>query len=66
MNTEKKVVDDKNAAAHGSDEHMGAVEGDTATDPQEGNPNVDEHGNPKDKVAVCEDVLGANADGTEG
>jgi hypothetical protein len=65
MNTEKKVVDDKDAA-HGSDEHMGAVEGDTATDPQGGNPNVDEHGKPIDSVAVCEDVLGANADGTEG
>jgi hypothetical protein len=45
---------------------MGAVEGDTATDPQEGNANVDDHGKPKNDVAVCEDVLGANADGTEG
>ena len=45
---------------------MGAVEGDAATDPQAGNPNVDEHGKPIDSVAVCEDVLGANADGTEG
>jgi hypothetical protein len=60
-------MNDKPAATtHGSDEHMGAVEGDTATDPQEGNPNVDEHGKPKGKVAVCEDVLGANVDGTEG
>ncbi len=45
---------------------MGAVEGDTATDPHAGNPNVDDAGKPKDQVAVCEDVLGANADGTEG
>ncbi len=49
-----------------SDNHMGAVEGDKATDPQEGNPNVDDHGRPKDDVAICEDTLGANADGTEG
>ncbi len=57
---------DKAAETHGSDEHMGAVEGDTATDPQEGNANVDDDGKPKNDVAVCEDVLGANADGTEG
>ena len=59
-------MDDKVAGTHGSDEHMGAEEGDTATDPQEGNANVDDHGKPKNDVAVCEDVLGANADGTEG
>jgi len=63
---ERNAMDDKPAGTHGSDEHMGAVEGDKATDPQAGNANVDEHGKPKSKVAVCEDVLGANADGTEG
>jgi hypothetical protein len=52
-----------------SDEHIGAVEGDRATDPQQGNPNapgLDNQGMPNDKVAICEDVIGANADGTEG
>jgi hypothetical protein len=52
-----------------SDEHIGAVEGDRPTDPQPGNANadaLDDEGMPKDKVAICEDVLGANVDGTEG
>ena len=55
---------------HDSDEHLGAVEGDRAEDrPQQGNPHgdaLDEEGLPKDGVAICEDVLGANNDGTEG
>ena len=59
-------MDTKTPQTDGSEEHMGAVEGDTATDPHAGNPNVDDAGKPKDQVAVCEDVLGANADGTEG
>ena len=63
---DKRKETDKGPGTHGSDEHMGAVEGDKATDPQEGNANVDDQGNPKDDVAICEDVLGANADGTEG
>jgi hypothetical protein len=61
---------DKAAESHGSDEHMGAVEGDRPTDAQPGNANadtaLDDQGMPKDKVAICEDVLGANVDGTEG
>jgi hypothetical protein len=51
------------------DEHLGAVEGDRASDPQRGNPNapaLDEQGLPADPVAICEDVLGANTDQTEG
>ena len=63
------------------DEHVGActrmdtdslkhrVEGDRASDPQAGNPNgpgIDSEGMPNDPVATCEDVLGANLDGTEG
>jgi hypothetical protein len=63
-------MDDKAAQTHDSDEHMGAVEGDRSTDTQQGNSNaeaaLDDQGMPKDKVAICEDVLGANADGTEG
>jgi hypothetical protein len=53
-----------------SDEHIGAVEGDRPTDsPQHGNPHgeaLDEQGLPKDKTAICEDVIGANVDGSEG
>ena len=53
-----------------ADEHIGAVEGDRPTDsPQQGNPNapaLDEQGLPNDPVAICEDVLGANVDGSEG
>jgi hypothetical protein len=51
------------------DEHVGAVEGNRASDPQQGNPNgpgVDSEGMPNDPVATCEDVLGANLDETEG
>jgi hypothetical protein len=52
-----------------ADEHLGAVEGDQAGDTAQGNPNataLDEQGLPKDDVAIWEDVLGANTDGTEG
>ena len=53
-----------------SDEHIGAVEGDRPDQtPQHGNPHgdaLDEQGLPKDKTAICEDVIGANADETEG
>ena len=51
------------------DDHMGAVEGDTAAAPEPGNANaavLDEQGLPRDRVAICEDVLGANVDGAEG
>lgn len=60
---------DPKPATPDSDEHIGAVEGDRPTDPQNSNPHgdaLDEQGMPKDKVAICEDVLGANVDGTEG
>ena len=53
-----------------ADEHIGAVEGDRPTDkPQQGNPHgdgLDDQGLPDDPVAVCEDVLGANVDKTQG
>jgi hypothetical protein len=54
-----------------TDEHLGAVEGDRATDPQQGNRNAtslkeDEQGVPDDPVKVCEDVLGANVDQSQG
>lgn len=53
-----------------SEEHLGAVEGDRPTDqPQHGNknaPGLDDQGLPNDPVAICEDVIGANADESEG
>jgi hypothetical protein len=61
---------DKTAADETTgDDHMGAVEGDTASDKQPGNENasaLDEQGLPIDPVAICEDVIGANVDGSEG
>lgn len=61
--------DQANNTPTDADEHIGAVEGDRPTDPQPGNTNgdgLDDQGLPNDPVAVCEDVIGANADGTEG
>ena len=52
-----------------ADQYKGAVEGDQPTDEQNSNPNapaLDENGLPKDKVAIAEDVIGANVDGTQG
>ena len=52
-----------------AEDHLGAVEGDRPTDPQQGNPNapaLNENGQPDDPIKICEDVIGANADGTEG
>ena len=53
-----------------SDDHMGAVEGDRPTDqPNQGNrngPGIDDEGMPNDRVATCEDSMGANVDGSEG
>ena len=51
------------------DRSKGAVEGDRPEDEQQSNPNadaLDEQGLPKDKNAICEDVLGANVDKTQG
>ena len=53
-----------------TDEHLGAVEGDRPDDsPQQGNPNasaLDDEGLPNDKVKICEDVIGAHNDRTQG
>jgi len=49
--------------------HMGAVEGDRPSDTQQGNENataLDDAGLPIDPIAICEDVIGANVDGSEG
>ena len=55
---------------HDADEHIGAVEGDRPTDqPNQGNrnaPALDSEGMPNDPIAICEDVIGANIDESEG
>jgi hypothetical protein len=55
---------------HDADEHIGAVEGDRVTDPvQQGNPHgdaLDDQGLPEDPIAICEDVIGANVDESQG
>jgi hypothetical protein len=52
------------------DHDKGAVEGDRPTDKQHSNKNapgaLDSNGMPKDRVAIAEDVIGANVDGSEG
>jgi len=51
------------------DQDKGAVEGDRPTDKQHYNHNataLSEDGLPKDRVAIAEDVIGANADNTQG
>ena len=59
-----------NAPRQEFDEHMGAVEGDRPTDqPNQGNrnaPALDDEGMPNDPIAICEDSIGANEDGSEG
>ncbi len=58
-----------NDDAGDGDNHMGAVEGDTASDTQQGNEHaaaLDADGLPIDPLAICEDVIGANVDGSEG
>jgi hypothetical protein len=52
------------------DQDKGAVEGDRPTDKQQGNANADQaldaDGLPKNRVAIAEDVIGANVDQTQG
>lgn len=52
------------------DQNKGAVEGDRPTDKQQSNENaagaLDSNGMPKDRIAIAEDVIGANADETQG
>ena len=52
------------------DESKGAVEGDRPTDRQQGNENAETplgaDGQPTDRIAIAEDVIGANADQTQG
>ena len=52
------------------DQNKGAVEGDHPADKQQGNENargaLDNNGLPKNKLKIAEDVIGANADDTQG
>ena len=52
------------------DARKGAVEGDHRKDKQQGNENADQplgaDGKPVDQIAIAEDVIGANADQTQG
>ncbi len=52
------------------DESKGALEGDRPTDKKQGNENADTplgaYGQPTDRIAIAEDVIGANADQTQG
>jgi hypothetical protein len=66
----------KPTAQHGADKvdkndaGIGAVEGDRPVDsPQQGNPDapgLNDEGLPVDKTKICEDVIGANVDQTQG
>lgn len=53
-----------------AEDHLGAVEGDRPTDrPNQGNanaPGLNDEGLPNDPIKICEDVIGANVDDTEG
>jgi hypothetical protein len=52
-----------------NDAGIGAVEGDRPEDSPQGNSNapaLDDRGLPKDKTKICEDVIGANIDQTQG
>jgi hypothetical protein len=53
-----------------ADAGKGAVEGDRPDDEtQQGNPHgdsLDEQGLPEDTTAICEDVIGANVDESQG
>jgi len=54
---------------HDQDLEKGAVEGTQPAEHAHANsnaPGLDENGQPVDDVAISQDVIGANADGTEG
>jgi hypothetical protein len=52
-----------------ADAHLGATETDQPGQTGQGNPNLpalDQNGQPADWKKICEDVIGANTDGSEG
>jgi hypothetical protein len=66
----ERDMDTKQTAERDPEDHLGVVEGDRPDDnPNEGNrnaPALDDQGMPNDPVAICEDVIGANVDESEG
>lgn len=55
--------------ADSPDDSLGAVEGETPSDPQPGNPQgtgIDSQGRPNNPVRTGQDRIGANLDETEG
>lgn len=55
--------------ADSPDDSLGAVEGETPSDPQRGNPQgpgIDSQGRPNNPVKTGQDRIGANLDETEG
>jgi hypothetical protein len=51
------------------DAGKGAIEGDRPEQQQQGNPHgtgLNEEGLPEDQTAICEDVIGANVDQSQG
>ena len=64
------MTDPNHPSHHDQDWSKGAVE---ATSPADGThlgnrnaPGLDDNGMPNDPVAIAEDVIGANEDGTQG
>ncbi len=67
---QKPHAPDDSGASGSPDGLTGAIEGDRpADDPQQGNrnlPALDAEGRPADWTKICEDVIGANVDESEG
>lgn len=66
---EKPRERDEETAHAPTDDHLGAVETDKPGQRGQGNANLpalDENGQPADWKKICEDVIGANTDGSEG
>ena len=70
MIDDTRTADAERPQVTDAEDHLGAVEGDRPTDqPNQGNSNapaLNENGLPNDPVKICEDVIGANVDGSEG
>jgi len=60
---------EKKGGREDPDDNLGAVEGETPSDPQRGNPQgpgVDDEGRPNAPIKTGQDRIGANLDETEG
>jgi hypothetical protein len=68
MDLMRDVDKDKTDVA-AEDAAKGAVEGDRPDEAQQGNPHgtgLNKEGLPEDQTAICEDVIGANVDQSQG